>query len=337
MKLLVIKLSSLGDLFHALPAVHQLKTGLSAEVHWVVNAEYVSLVRQFTDVDRVVPFPRHDGLRAIAGFVKQLRQTPYDLVVDLQGLLKSAWIARVARAARRIGPSFHREGSRLLYDAVAGPRNKQRHAVEENLDVVRYLGLPAGEPVFPVACPVPDLPPDRPRVAMVCSSRWATKNWPPEGFAEVARRLQATCDASIFLVGGSDSRAVHERIRTRLSGKVTDLAGRCTLVETLGVLNAMDLVVANDTGPIHMAAAVGTPVLALFGPTDPVRTGPFGPMHRVVQAGLPCQPCFSRTCRRGGVPCMEGITPERVVEAAIAMLEKAPSRGSLQGGFNAGG
>ena len=124
MQILIVKLSSLGDLFHALPAVHNLKVGLDATVDWVVQSEYADLVRCFSDVDRVIALDRSALVDNWVPFRDALREREYDLIVDLQGLLKSALTARFARGCKRIGPSFHREGSRLLYHAVAGRCNK---------------------------------------------------------------------------------------------------------------------------------------------------------------------------------------------------------------------
>jgi heptosyltransferase I len=126
--------------------------------------------------------------------------------------------------------------------------------------------------------------------------------------------------ATIVLLGGSADVAACERIRSRLGGDAVNLAGTLDFPSTGGWIQSMDLLIANDSGPVHMAAAVGTPVLAVFGPTDPARTGPYGPGHRVLTAALPCRPCYSRTCRRPGIPCLEGVTPERVRNAALEML-----------------
>lgn len=323
MRILIIKLSSLGDLFHALPAVHALKAGLAADVDWVVNDAYVGLVERFTDVSRAIPFPRRNVMRHLMAFIRDLRRQRYDMVVDLQGLLKSAVIGRLARAGRRIGPSFQREGARIFYDKVVGVLDKKRHAIEENLEIARSLGGASGPPVFPVRYELPDLKEPRPRVGMVVLSRWATKNWPPDCFAEVGRRLQQTVGASIYLIGGPESAGAHQAIINGLKGPAVELAGRCSLADMPGMLKAMDLLIANDTGPVHVAAAVGTPALVIFGPTDPVRTGPYGSAHRIVRASVACQPCFSRTCHRGTVECLHGVTPERVAETALEMLASA--------------
>lgn len=320
MQILIVKLSSLGDLFHALPAVHNLKVGLDATVDWVVQSEYADLVRCFSDVDRVIALDRFALVDNWVPFRDALREREYDLIVDLQGLLKSALTARFARGCKRIGPSFHREGSRLLYHAVAGRCNKARHAVDECLDVVRYLGLTMLPVRFPMAFPPYEVDGARPRVALVPCSRWESKNWPPACFVDVARRLQAARGAAVFVVGGAADRAVCAEVAAALEGHAEDLAGTTTLAETGGLLGAMDLVITNDSGPMHMAAAVGTPTLAVFGPTDPARTGPYGNAHRVVAAGLPCRPCFSRACRQPGIPCLAGVTPVRVTEVALEML-----------------
>jgi ADP-heptose:LPS heptosyltransferase len=250
-----------------------------------------------------------------------LRRDRYDIAVDFQGLLKSALTAGAARAGRRIGPSFHREGSRLFYDEVFGRLDKNRHAVEENMDVVGHLGLKRGEAEFPVTAPPIGRTEPRPRVAMFVSSRWPTKNWSAAGFALVARRLVGEEGATVYLGGaGADIRAAGEVERLTGPPGTVNLAGKLSLAEMVGLLSEVDLVVSNDTGPIHAAAALGKPVLALFGPTDPGRTGPYGTKHRVIVSAVECRPCFSRSCRRGDIACMAGIAPDKVFEAARGML-----------------
>lgn len=326
MRILVVKLSSLGDLMHALPAVHNLKVGLSADVDWVTQAEYVELIRCCEDVADVIPFPRRHPIRNGIGFLRRLRLRRYDLVVDLQGLMKSALVCRLARAHRILGPSFRREGAGLFYHAVAGPRNKARHAVDENLDVVRLLGLDVLPVAFPLRVAPPAGLPAHPRVALLPVSRRANKNWPEERFIEVARRLRRERGASIFCLGGNVDRLVCAEIARVVTADndgppVTDLAGRTSLVEMAGVLAGMDLVIGNDSGPIHVAAALGVPVLAVFGPTDPGRTGPYGNHHRVVGAGVDCRPCHRRECALATTHCLERVSASQVLEVAEAMLD----------------
>ena len=322
MKLLAVKLSSLGDLFHALPVVRCLKAGTGACVDWVTQEEYGDLVDCFDDVDRVLRFPRRGLRQSGAAFVRELRERQYDAVVDLQGLLKSAVITRLARSKRRIGPSFHRECSRLLYSEVAGERNLERHAVVRGLDMVRYLGLDAEPVEFPVTFPKAVVSTPGLCIGLVPVSRWPSKNWPASCYTELVRRLRSTIDFTTYLLGSAADRAACDEIASGLGDGVVNLAGQTTLPEMGGYLAEMDLLVANDSGPVHMAAACGTRALVVFGPTDPVRTGPYGEGHRVVRAELPCEPCFSRVCRRQGVPCLAKVTPERVGEVALEMLGK---------------
>ncbi|MFA5043432.1 MAG: glycosyltransferase family 9 protein [Kiritimatiellia bacterium] len=319
-RVLVVKLSSLGDLFHALPAVHCLKAGLQAKVDWVVHPAYRELVACFADVDRVIPFTRDIRSGALMGDARALRAESYDLIVDLQGILKSALVARLARGGRRIGPSFHREGARLFYRTVAGARNKDRHAVEENLDVVRHLGLPVLPPVFPLKFPMQLMGEPEPRVALIPFSRWPSKNWPASSFIQVGRDLQEHANASIFLIGGDAEAAACAEMAKEFKGRVINLAGKLSLPQLGGVLQAMNLAITNDSGPMHMAAGIGIPVLAVFGPTDKKRTGPYGGLHRVMTGNLRCQPCFSKHCRFRDGSCLRTVTPEGVTTLALEML-----------------
>ncbi len=327
MRILVIKLSSLGDLFHALPAVHCLKRGTGAGIDWVAQTDYVDLVRCFSDVDRVIPFHRRAFFANISSWLREIREQSYDLVIDMQGLWKSALAACTARGGRRIGPSFNREGTRLVYSSVAGPRNRNRHAVEEAMDVVRHLGLPVLDPVFPVSFPSQKIEEPRPRVALVPFSRWPSKNWPSSSFLKLGKELREQMNASIFVVGGPNDAAECNTMAKQLFAR--NMAGKLSLPELGGFLGEMDLVVSNDSGPMHMAAAVGTPVLALFGPTDPVRTGPYGDVHRVLIAGLRCSPCRSRKCRFGDASCLSVLTPEMVGDAGMLMLHRKITKSGL--------
>ncbi len=319
--ILIVKLSSMGDVIHALPVVHQLKAGLGAKVDWVVQGEYAPLAAACPDVARVIEFPRHTWLRQGPAFLRILRAPAYDLVVDLQGLLKSALVARLARSARRIGPSFHREGARWFYSAVAGPRNRNRHAVDEACDVLRHLGLPPAAPEFPLRFPALEFTRGAPRIALVPCSRWPTKNWPIPAWIEAGRLLCAAPGADLFIFGGPADRAAGAAITAGLDGRAQDLCGRLALAELGSWLQTMDLAITVDSGPMHLAAALGVPVLALFGATDPRRTGPYGMGHRVLVAdGLDCRPCRSRRCAREDLACLQGILPAQVAEAARAML-----------------
>jgi heptosyltransferase-1 len=321
-RLLVIKLSSLGDLFHALPAVQRLKAIPGARVDWVTQSEYAPLVDCFGVADRVIAFPRRGTIRRFPAFWTALRRDSYDLSVDFQGLLKSALIGRLARARERVGPSFYREGASLFYTRVAGQRDKNRHAVEENLEIAGALGAPSGE--APPAFRFPAFTPTErePRVAVVPLSRWHTKNWPAAHFVEVLKRLQAERGAAVYFLGGALDRYLCEGMAAQLGGPVFNLAGKVSLPEMGGVFKTMNLVMGNDSGPLHMAAALGVPVLAVYGPTDERRTGPYGNGHRLLSApGFACRPCLNRRCALAeNASCMEAVSPAAVAAEALSLL-----------------
>lgn len=321
-RILIVKLSSLGDLFHALPTVHALRTGFGAEIDWVTQPEYAALVRCFTDVNRVIEFPRRALPGHLPGFLRDLRRMNYDIVIDLQGLMKSALIAAAARARRRIGPSGAREGSYLLYHARAGRKNKARHAVDELFDVVRHLGLSVPEKAeFPVRFPFMPVPGKGPHIALCPCSRAAGKNWPADRFVQAAKVLSEKTDATIHLVGGPADRTPCETMAAAIGPSAVSHAGKTSLVELGGLLQQMHLLITVDSGPMHMAASVGTPVLALFGPTASLRTGPYGRIHCIIES--PFQPAgkkISRRTRRRDFRYMEAIPVEPVAAKALEML-----------------
>ena len=328
-RLLVVKLSSLGDTLHALPAAAELHDRLDARIDWAVQPAFASLVGAFSCVDRVLPVPRPSRLREWASALRAIRREgPYDLVVDFQGLLKSALVARAARAPRRIGPSFAREGSSLFYTELAGRRDKGRHAIDECFDVLRHLGLPVpAEPRFPID--VPDVDPDAlapalaglsgPRIAVAPFSRWTSKNWPPERFSEAIRLLVEGRGARVHLLGGPGDRAGAQAIVDAAGVPAANHCGDFSLLASAGLLARCSALLTNDSGPMHLAAALGVRCVALFGPTSADRTGPYGPRHAVLRAEPECPraPCRRRDCPLGTGACLASIPAARAVAALL--------------------
>jgi len=322
MRILIIKLSSLGDVLHALPAVAELAEQYSAEVDWAVQPAFAPLVRTFSCVRHVYEVSRPSKPFAYVSAIRRIRRQRYDLVVDFQGLLKSAFVARFAHAERRIGPSFAREGSRFFYTELAGKLNKDRHAVDECFDVLRHLELPVPDLArFPITVPSIDLDESAPlsatgpRIALAPLSRWESKNWPAEYFSALLKRLVAAHDARVYVIGGVDDRSVCASIIADAGVEAANLCGRFSLGDSLGVLAQCEALVSNDSGPMHMGAALGVKCVVPFGPTLPERTGPYGLNHVILRAGVPCAPCYKRKCPIGTHVCLRNITPERVEQA----------------------
>lgn len=324
-RILVIKLSSLGDLAHALPAVHALKERTGAAIDWVVQPEYAPLVRAVPGVERAIEFPRRNAARGGWAFMRELRRDRYDAIVDLQGLLKSAIVSRLARGSVRYGPAWAREGAHLFYDVQAEKRSGPRaHAVLESLDVVDRVAEKSGnesEPPAPRFAEAASGGMPGPRVAFAPFSRWETKNWPLERFAELGRRLVAEMGCEIRIVGGAGDAEQGEALARLIGDAARSLCGKTDLPGTCSLLKSMDLLVTVDSGPMHWADAMGVPLIAVFGSTDPDRTGPYHQRdHVVARRDLECRPCHSRRCARNDLACLRTLEVESVFRAAMDVL-----------------
>jgi ADP-heptose:LPS heptosyltransferase len=206
------------------------------------------------------------------------------------------------------------------------------HAVDRYLLVAKAVeALEPGTPEFRFRIPQADhdevdhllsrsgVTPGTSWMAMNVSARWPTKRWPATSFAEVADRLQQEKHGAVVMIGGPDERADVARVNGMMTTPAIDLAGATTVGLLPALLSRASLLITNDSGPMHIAAAVGTPVVALFGPTSAVRTGPYGVGHGVLTGKVPCSPCFSRTCHNTlPLECLKTVSPEQVLTAARA-------------------
>jgi lipopolysaccharide heptosyltransferase I len=336
MKILIVKLSAIGDVVQTLPALEALKENYpGSEITWVVEEAASGILEDHPLISHLLvsrrktwfnmlkhPRTAAKGLGNIIGFVRELRSTYYDIAIDFQGLFKSGIVIGLARAGRKIGFDRTREFSFLFLDERLPAYDIEKHALERYLDVVRYLGVKEPSP----ACTLPiaserDTVKQRleglkihGRTLVVINpvARWTTKLWPEKNFAELADRLIREKNAAVIFTGGHDDRAVNERIRSLMLEKAFNWAGETTLKELAALAYLSNLFITTDTGPMHLAAAAGARVVALFGPTAPWRTGPYGPSHIVVRTGIDCSPCFQRQCDVN-IQCMSGITVEEIM------------------------
>jgi lipopolysaccharide heptosyltransferase I len=333
-RILLIKLSSLGDVIHALPTLEALRSLYPrGQITWLVEDTYAPVLAGHPALDEVWPVPRPrpgNGLflanvQEALRVARRLRMEPFDLVIDLQGLLKSAGWAALARGARKLGYDRTREFSYLFLTERLAPFDPEAHAVWRYLNVARHLGAPSAPPRFRLGLRLPEnlhqlLGPEtgQPLAVLHPGARWPTKLWPAAHFARLAGWLARDQGFRVVITGSPGDRGLAREIVTRAEGPLLNLAGRTSLGELAALLGKARLAVTTDTGPMHLAAALGTPVAALFGPTAPWRTGPFGHGHEVVRLALPCSPCFRRHCPEPR--CLTELTVSNAQEAVEKIL-----------------
>jgi heptosyltransferase I len=332
-KILVVKPSSLGDIIHALPTVRILRHAFSqADIAWLVNDGFAPLLEGCPVINRIIPFARRryatlDGCVELGHFVKSLRRERFDWVIDLQGLLRSSLITLFSGARRRTGLSDAREGATSFYNDLVKIPPLHLHAVDRYLMLPRQLGLEVDRVEFPLA---PD--PRGPKAARESlilinpGARWLTKRWPAPRFSELVACLAARWpDHRIAIIGSADERLGCEAIAKAAHAPVEVLAGRTTLPQLMDLMRRARLLVSNDSGPMHLAVAVGTPVVGIFGPTNPRLTGPYpASVHAVLYAAKPCSPCLKGVCKPPvkEMECMTAIGVTEVVNATDRLMRK---------------
>ncbi len=332
----LIKPSALGDIVHALPVLTALRRRYpAAHITWVVNAQYEPLLRGHPDLDAILPFDRSlvvappwHAVRGFWDFGRRLRAARFDLVVDLQGLLRSGLMAWISGAPRRVGLATAREGSRRFYtDVIDAADWKRLHAVERNWLAARALGagdqplrfhVPLDEQALAwaketlVDCP-------RPWLCFGLGATRPTKRWPAEHFLALADRAQHIFGGTVLCVGRADVTPLAHRILARLTGSGMDLTGRTTLPQLAALLSRADVMVANDTGPLHLAAALGRPTVAPYTCTSVRRHGPHGNLDRAIETTVACRGSYRKRC--GRLDCMSELTPDRLWPALDEVLE----------------
>jgi lipopolysaccharide heptosyltransferase II len=255
-----------------------------------------------------------DSLHELRVFMKRLKDEEYNIVVDLQGLLRSGIITVSTGSPLRVGFQEAREGSRFFYThRIKG--GKDIHAVDRYLKIAAFLGCDITEVCFPLPLYADSslvtryLLPTNNYAVIAPGARWKTKRWPPEKFGKLASLLPF----HVVVVGSKGDESIADEVVALSKGKAMSLAGKTTLKELIEIIRGAQFFVSNDSGPLHIAAALNIPVFAIFGPTDPVRTGPYGKGHTIIREEIPCIPCFRRTCH--DLKCMEGVSVEKVFQA----------------------
>jgi len=321
----------------ALPVLRLLKCHLPAsEIFWWIDSALAPLLEDDPDLTGIVRFerkrwaaPQHwpEMLRSL----RWMRAQNFDWVIDLQCLARSGAFAWLANGQFLIGLDEVREGARGFYDVAIRRASFHTHAVDWYLAVLPRLGVPVHNHFTWL--------PERPAIAAAIQSKWQTdgarwiaiqpgarwenKRWPVEHFAELIRLLAKKFpDTRFAILGAAEDKPLGEMILRAEPQRSLNLCGETSLPEMIEWLRLCELMVTNDTGPMHVAAALGKPLVALFGPTEPRRTGPYGHLENALRLDLPCSPCLKSHCTyEKPDECLKAISPATVFEFARKKLQ----------------
>lgn len=350
MNILLIRLSSMGDVIHVLPALRALRTSFpKATLGWVVEDTHAQLLSGLPEIDRLYVISRSrshgswkEQRRLARELRSRLREVQWDVAIDFQGLWKSLRVAWWSGAKRILGYTPSPEKTHWFYtDRVRLP-TMDRHAVDRYLDLLGALGCSVkyatrrGEIERDFTLPVQPshrlkaeqvlsalhLSAGQPRILLNFSARKPANQWGHIHFAELANRLIEVGYAPV-LTGGPDDHDGENAILNLVGKPLPSIVGKCGLLDLAAVMTHFDVLVTGDTGPMHVAICAGLPVVALFGPANPERTGPYSPTAVVLQEPYQCQPCYLRECKfkQQPAPCMVEISAEQVLQEIRTMIQ----------------
>lgn len=329
-RILIVLLGAIGDVVRALPLANRLRAGYPrAHIAWAVEPRAAPILTGHPALDEVLVFERRGGARALARFLRRVRRERFDLSLDLQRHAKSGLVSFASGAPVRIG--FHRRNAKelnwLWNTHTIEPVEPRGWKLEQYLRFATLLELPDSAPSFDIRLSADEEARTanllatlrRPFAALFLGSTWESRLWFPEGFATVADELDRL-GLDTVLLGGDDVTEIAAEVRRLARVAPLDLSAKTTLRESYGILARARVAVGPDSGPMHLAAAAGTPVVSLWGATTPARSAPYGSEDLVLVGRVPCAPCYLRHCPIGR-QCMQDITPARVLEQITRVVE----------------
>lgn len=340
-KILIVQPSRLGDVVFTLPALSALRSRYPhAEIAWIVDERCAEILQDNPYIDNLIVFDRKNiNFKTLKNLKKRLKEEKFDLSIDFHGLLKSAVLVKMAGAHFKIASSSTngmREMS-WLFSKEIKPKNYLAHCVERHLAVPKYLGceIDTDNLEYMIHITPADYAGVKQKlgklgidenkiIGMHVGGGWLSRRWGSENFGELAKKLKAELGAEVVLVGGKEGGAsekgLNEEVLEYSGCSVYDLTGQLTLKELCAFLKTVKVFVANEAGPMHIATALNVPAVAILGPTDPLRTGPFKGNTKVVRHKTACGPCRNRNCQ--SVICMQGITVDEVFAEVVQKFKK---------------
>jgi lipopolysaccharide heptosyltransferase II len=327
-----VLLGAIGDVTRALPLLTRLRHAYpEAHIAWAVEPAAAPLLDYHPALNEVLVYHRTQGLVTFFPFLRDIRRRHFDLVLDLQRHAKSGLVSRWSGAAIRLG--FHRrnskEGNWLFNTHTIAPLPDFSLKLTQYLKFADALGLPddgvhfdlrlRAEEERQVEAQLADV--SRPFAAFFLGSRWPSRFWIPQATAAVARTLLQEYGMGVVLLGGQSEVTFAQEVSDAVRGGITNLTGQTSLRDLIGIFARACLALGPDSGPMHIAAATGTPVISLWGATSPIRSAPWGSAELVLQGPAACSPCYVRQCPIGRV-CMQRITPEHVLAVVRRVLAK---------------
>ena len=350
-RICIIKPSALGDVVQNLPLLRPLRERFPhASISWVISNGLSGLLEGHSQIDELIPFDRKGGARGLVRLIRTLRSQQFDLVLDLQGLMRTGIMTWSTRAAARIGLQTSREGSHRAYTAVvpgtgrdvparlrcwrvvdalqADDAGSKRNQAASFGTAAAGIRLTSADRSF-AASQLKSLP--HPVIALCPGARWKTKRWPTERFAALAARAHREFGAGAVILGGPDEAQLGRQTSEHLaklmpSSAILNLAGATSLRQLAAVLEASTWVAANDSGPMHLADAVGTPVLGLFTCTSPWLSGPPLDRHELISTRMQCAAGYHKSCPLSGAKhhaCQEELTVDRAWAGFVRLVTKS--------------
>jgi len=346
-RICIIKPSALGDVVQTLPLLPVLRERFpDAQISWVIRDSFANLLEGHPCLDEIIPFQRRSSAGQWWQLLKSLNRKKFDLVIDLQGLLRTGIMTAATRAPWRVGIEAAREGSHLTCNLTIPDTGRFVPAWLKYWRVADAFGQ--GEQTRTTEIYIPDADvswareklqsPDYPlpTLAIHAGAQWITKRWPPESFAAVGAKAIRRFRCQIALVGTSSERELTGHIEKLLhkfvpTGRVINLAGETSLKQLAAVLQESNFVLTNDSGPMHLAAGLGTPVTGIFTCTSALRSGPPGDQHELVSTNVSCGGSYNKRCPKRGpqnMCCMEELEVGRVWQALYRLITRHATAGT---------